>query len=129
MLRTVFRSAALLAVVALALSASHVVVNASAAQDRKVIRAGGSVVPRKVHDVPPVYPEEAKAAGVSGVVILDAHIDIEGNVVDTAVLKSIPLLDQAAQEAVLQWKYAPTLLNGEPVDVIITVTINFALGQ
>jgi protein TonB len=98
------------------------------AQDRKVIRAGGSVVPRKIHDVPAVYPEEAKA-GVAGIVILDAHIDIEGNVVDTAVLKSIPLLDQAAQEAVLQWKYAPMLLNGEPVDVILTVSINFALNQ
>jgi len=124
MSHTWIRAAAIVGLVGLLLSGASASAYA-APQDRKVIRAGGSIVPRKTHDVPPVYPEEAKVAGVGGVVILEIRIDGDGSVVDAAVLKSIPMLDQAAQEAVLQWKYEPMLLNGEPVDVIMTVTINF----
>lgn len=75
--------------------------------------------------VEPVYPEIAKRAGVSGAVILEAVIDPNGNVTDVNVLRSIPLLDEAAMDAVRQWKYEPTLLNGIPVPIVMTVTVNF----
>jgi len=60
-------------------------------------------------------------------VILQARIGPDGHVTNARVLRSIPLLDQAAMDAVLQWEYQPTLLNGRPVPVLITVTINFTL--
>ena len=75
--------------------------------------------------VEPVYPEIAKRAGVSGVVVLEAVIDADGNVTDVNVVRSIPLLDEAAMDAVRQWKYQPTLLNGVPVPIVMTVTVNF----
>ena len=66
-------------------------------------------------------------AHAQGVVIMEATIDVCGSVTDVRVLRSNPLLDEAAVDAVRQWKYTPTLLNGEPVPVIITVTVNFTL--
>ena len=89
-------------------------------------RTGGRVreAARTVY-VEPVYPEIARRAGVSGVVILEAVIDPHGNVTDVNVLRSIPLLDEAAMDAVRQWKYEPTLLNGVPVPIVMTVTVNF----
>jgi protein TonB len=69
----------------------------------------------------------APAAGVLGVVIIDATIGQDGKVKDARVLRSIPLLDQAALDAVRQWEFTPTLLNGVPVPVIMTVTVNFTL--
>ena len=65
---------------------------------------------------------------MSGVVILEAVIGVDGRVADAKVLRSIPLLDQAAVDAVRQWVYTPTLLNGVPVPVIMTVTVNFTLA-
>jgi len=59
------------------------------------------------------------------VVIVEATIGPDGKVIDAKVLRSIPLLDQAALDAVQQWEYTPVLLNGVPVPVVITVTINF----
>jgi len=64
---------------------------------------------------------------VSGVVIIEATIGANGRVTDAKVLRSIPLLDQAALDAVKQWVFTPTLLNGVPVPVIMTVTVNFTL--
>ena len=61
-------------------------------------------------------------------VILEAIIDPGGNVTNVRVLRSIPLLDNSAIEAVRQWKYEPTLLNGVPVPIVMTVTVNFALS-
>ena len=75
--------------------------------------------------VDPIYPEAARSARVSGVVILEASIDVQGRVSDVRVLRSIPLLDRAALDAVRQWEYAPALLNGAPVPVIMTVTMQF----
>ena len=69
--------------------------------------------------------EEARAAGVQGVIILELRIATDGSVADAQVLRSIPMLDQAALGAVRQWRYTPTLLNGEPVELIATITINF----
>jgi len=84
--------------------------------------------PRKIHDVMPAYPVLARTVGASGVVIIEATIDARGDVVAAKVLRSVPTLDQAAVDAVRQWKYTPARLNGEPVAVLITVTVNFMLG-
>jgi len=83
--------------------------------------------PAKVFDVRPVYPEDARAAGIEGVVILDIVIGEDGAVLDSQVLRSILALDRAAVNAVQQWRFAPTVLNGEPVEVEMTVTVNFTL--
>ena len=92
------------------------------------MRVGGNISPpTKIRDVPPVYPPLAWAARVQGVVILEAVIGPSGRVTDVKVLRSVPLLDDAAITAVRQWEYTPTLVNGVPVPVIMTVTINFAL--
>jgi protein TonB len=64
---------------------------------------------------------------VEGVVIIEATISPDGRVQDARVLRSIPLLDAAALDAVRQWEYSPTLLNGTPVPVVITVTVVFRL--
>jgi protein TonB len=92
------------------------------------VRVGGNIqAPRKVKDVPPAYPPIAQSARVQGVVILEATIGPDGHVQDVRVLRSIPLLDAAAVDAVREWQYTPTLLNGVPVPVIMTVTVNFTL--
>lgn len=75
----------------------------------------------------PAYPAIARAARVEGVVILEAVIGEDGSVSDVRVLRSIPLLDAAAMEAVRQWRFTPTLLNGEPVPVVMTITVAFKL--
>ena len=74
-----------------------------------------------------MYPSEAALAGVQGIVILQATIGATGLIADVEVLRSIPLLDEAAVTAVRQWVYTPTLLNGVPVPVVLTVTVSFAL--
>jgi protein TonB len=74
-----------------------------------------------------VYPRIAQAARVQGVVIIEATIGPTGSVQDARILRSIPLLDAAALEAVRQWEYTPTLLNGMPVPVLMTITVNFTL--
>jgi TonB family protein len=90
------------------------------------VRIGGQIKPpTKFKDVPPVYPAIAKSAGVSGAVTIEATIGPDGKVTDAKIVRSIPLLDQAALDAVRQWEYTPTLLNGVPVPVLVTVTINF----
>jgi len=91
------------------------------------VRPGGRLMPpKKIKDVPPVYPALAKSAGVSGTVTIEATIGPDGKVADATVVQSIPLLDQAALDAVRQWEYLPSMLNGVPVPVLVTVTINFA---
>jgi TonB family protein len=77
--------------------------------------------------VRPKYPEAALAAGVQGVVILEVTIGPDGAVQETRILRSIPLLDDAAVSAVREWQFAPTLLNGAPIPIIMTVTVNFTL--
>jgi len=87
----------------------------------------GMQPPRKLVDVRPVYPAIAQSARVEGVVILEAILDARGHVVSVHVLRSIPLLDQAAISAVSQWTFTPTLLNGVPVPIVMTVTVQFTL--
>ncbi len=92
------------------------------------VRPGGVIrEPRKIFDVAPVYPALARSGGVEGVVILEAVINVRGEVERLRVLRSVPLLDASAIAAVQRWRYTPTLLNGSPVPVLITVTVRFAL--
>ena len=93
------------------------------------VRVGGNIKePKKIKHVNPEYPDIAKQARVQGIVILECVISPQGKVSNVTVLRGIPLLDQAAQDAVRQWVYSPTLLNGVPVPVIMTVTVNFKLN-
>jgi TonB family protein len=93
------------------------------------VRVGGNIkTPTKVRDVRPVYPAEAQAARIQGVVIIEATIDVDGRVHDARVLRSVPGLDDAALDAVRQWEFASTEVDGVRVPVIMTVTVNFTLG-
>jgi periplasmic protein TonB len=85
--------------------------------------------PRKIADARPVYPDLARQARVEGTVILEAILDRTGRIDRVRVLRSVPLLDAAALEAVRQWRYTPTVLNGQPVQVLMTITINFQLQR
>jgi periplasmic protein TonB len=92
------------------------------------VRVGSGIhAPRKIVDVKPLYPQLAQTARVEGVVILEAILDARGHVASVHVLRSVPLLDQAAVAAVEQWTYTPTLLNGVAVPVVMTVTVQFTL--
>jgi len=95
------------------------------------LRVGGDVkAPVVIHRVNPMYPDEARRSHISGIVILEVLIDKTGRVKDAVVLKPLPLgLDQAAIDAVRQWTFRPGTLNGEPVDVIFNLTINFRLDE
>lgn len=92
------------------------------------IRVAGNInQPTKIVHASPVYPPIAQAAKVQGVVILEVRIEPDGTVGDARVLRSIPLLDQAALDAVQQWRYTPPLINGAPAALLVTTTVNFTL--
>ena len=91
------------------------------------VRIGGDIRrPEIVHRVDPVYPQVAKDANVSGMVIVEIVIDETGAVSNAQIIRSVPMLDAAALDAVRQWRYTPTLLNGQTVSVITSVNITFA---
>jgi periplasmic protein TonB len=99
-------------------------------QRRLPVKPGGEIrEPQKIRHVPPIYPQIAVSAGVQGIVILEATISEAGTIENLRVLKSHPLLERAAIEAVKQWRYTPTRLNGVPVPIIMTVTVNFMLQR
>jgi protein TonB len=85
--------------------------------------------PTKIHDASPTYPAIAVVARKEGTVILEAMISVDGRVEQLRVLRSEPLLDQAAIDAVTQWEYLPTMHNGVPVPVVMTVTVTFRLNR
>jgi TonB family protein len=92
------------------------------------LRVGGNIrTPIKVTDARPVYPPIAQSARIQGTVMLEALIDDQGNLVNARVVRSIPLLDAAALDAVGKWKYTPADLDGRLVAVVMTVTVNFVL--
>ena len=82
-----------------------------------------------VRKIPPEYPQDAKDQRVQGTALLGVSIDKEGNVYKLELISGHPLLAPAAMEAVRQWKYKPYLLNGEPIEVETTVTVNFSLEK
>lgn len=99
--------------------------------DQGPMRVGGDIQePERIHYVQPEYPELARRARMEGFVILNAVIDKQGNVKDAEVLRGLGLgLNEAAMDAVQQWKYTPTYYNGRPVEVILTVNVTFTLIQ
>ena len=89
---------------------------------------GGKIKePAKLRHVAPIYPTIAQQARIEGIVIIEAIIGVDGRVKEARVLRSKPLLEQAALDAVMQWLFTPTLLNGVPVPVKMTVTVSFQL--
>jgi len=95
-----------------------------------VLSGGGKTMPPKlVKDVEPVYPAEARKAGIEGVVIMEATTDLYGRIANVKVLRSIPALDQAAMDALKQWVYEPMVVDGKPRAVTFTVTVKFTLDE
>ena len=95
------------------------------------IRVGGNVQATKlVHMVKPVYPPDVQAAGIEGTVLLRAVVSTEGTLLGLSVINTVDAaLAKAAMDAVSQWRYTPTLLNGQPVEVATTISVNFRLEQ
>jgi TonB family protein len=93
------------------------------------IRVGGNVIAAKlVSKIDPIYPEYAEQKGIQGAVLLQAIISKEGSVMSLSVVNTAdPDLARAAMTAVGQWHYQPTLLNGQPVEVVTTITVDFKL--
>ncbi|MGH9773517.1 MAG: TonB family protein [Candidatus Acidiferrales bacterium] len=92
------------------------------------IRVGGKVAAANlVHQVMPVYPQIAKLAHIEGTVVLHAIIDEQGDVEELQFVSGPPMLMQAAMDAVRQWKYRPTLIDGQPVKVDTTISVVFTL--
>ena len=101
-------------------------------QGAKPIRVGGNIrVPRKEVHVRPTYPVSMREAGREGVVPLEALIGVDGTVTSVRVLSAQvhPDFAIAAVDAVRQWIFTPTLLNGKPVEVVMTVSVSFNLGE
>ncbi len=96
----------------------------------KLVRIGGNIqAPQLVKRVEPTYPELALVAKVTGLVILEASVSADGIVTDVRVLRSVKFLDQAAVDAVKQWRYAPLVLNGTATPFVLSVTLNFSVKQ
>ena len=94
------------------------------------VRPGGDIkAPVRTVYVAPVYPEIARSARVSGIVVLECTIGPSGHVSDVRVLTGHPLLNPAAVEAVRQWRYTATRLNNVPVAVLMTVTVRFTVNK
>jgi protein TonB len=92
------------------------------------VRVGGNVRPPQITKlVKPQYPPAAIHAHVDGVVLLEATVTATGDVIDVKVISGPPMLIPAAIKAVQEWKYEPTFINGRPVPVILTATVNFSL--
>ena len=95
---------------------------------RDPVRPGGDIrPPTKIKHVAPLYPSIAQSNRVQGTVILEAVINEQGEVSQVRVLRSVMLLDEAAMNAVRQWRFTPTLLNGQAVPIVMTVTVSFQL--
>lgn len=97
--------------------------------EKGAVKAVGDIKPPKlIKKVDPVYPDEARKQGISGVVFLSVRSDEEGNIVGVKIVKSPhELLSKASVEAVKQWKYEPMLIKGKPMPIIFTVTMTFKL--
>ena len=98
---------------------------------RAPVRIGGQITaPALLHRVEPTYPEMAQFAQLSGMVILEAVVGTDGCVESVRILRSRHLLlDKASEEALLQWRYSPLVLNGIPTSFVLTVTFNFSVKK
>jgi TonB family protein len=90
-----------------------------------IYRVGGGVPPPQRMDIPR-YPPDAKAAGVGGVVLAEVVVNEQGVVADAKIVRSVPMLDDAALETVKQWRFRPSVVNGQPVPTRMVVTLTFA---
>jgi protein TonB len=98
------------------------------APPQKPLRVGGDILPpKKVRDVPPRYPVVAQQARIEGMVIIEAVIGVDGHVQSARSVRPAPFLEEAALDAVRQWVFTPTRLNGIAVPVVMTVTVSFQL--
>jgi protein TonB len=94
------------------------------------VRIGGQIkAPALLHRVEPVYPDVAVLAKLTGVVVLEATVGVDGKVMAVRVLQSRGPLDRAAIDSVKQWQYSPLVLNGTPTSFVLTVTLNFSLAR
>ncbi len=100
-----------------------------AAAPTKVNISQGVAVGMIQSNSPPIYPPEAKVAGITGTVVLRAVIGVKGRVTDLEVVSGPPALQQAAMDAVRSWQYRPYLLNGEPVEVNTQINVVFTLSK
>jgi TonB family protein len=100
---------------------------AEAAAGRQIALSGPQQMGRLISRVDPVYPAQAQAARISDTVRFNAIIDTDGRIRNLALVSGHPLMVPEAQTAVRQWVYEPTLLNGEPVEVVTTIDVNFSL--
>jgi protein TonB len=106
------------------------VVVATPKPSNKPVQVGGDVQAAKlIRKIVPVYPRTAIIARISGTVRLQGIIGTDGSIQQLQVLSGPPLLINAALDAVRQWRYQPTLLNGEPVEVISPIDVIFTLSQ
>ena len=97
---------------------------------RPPVRIGGDIAQANLIFSPkPAYPDSTRASGIEGVVLLQAIIGVDGSIANPRVISGHPDLGKAAVEAVKQWRYTPTMLNGMPIEAITTITINFALSD
>jgi protein TonB len=94
-----------------------------------VVRISAYAAPRLVRKVTPIYPDLAQKARLSGIVVVEAEVDVQGRVTKARVVRGHPLLAPAAVEAVEQWRYQPLLLGGEPTAFVVTVSITFSLSR
>lgn len=93
-----------------------------------IIRVGGRIkAPKLVHKEAPVYPKVASDARITGVVVIEARVDARGHVRDVRLVSGIPILSESALAAVQKWRYQPLLLNGQPTEFLVTVTVSFAI--
>jgi TonB family protein len=98
------------------------------ADKKPPVPAVGNIKPPKlIKQVEPIYPREARKAGIAGVIIIEVTTDVYGRVIDTKILRGIPVLDQAARDAVKQWIYEPMIIDEKPRGVIFIVTLTFRL--
>lgn len=96
----------------------------------QVVRVGGNIKePKVVHRVEPEYPTLAIQARLSALIILEARVDTKGRVVSVNVLRGHPVFDETAIAALKEWRYQPLLLNGQPTEFVLSVTMNFSILQ
>jgi len=137
MMRSLFAIVCLLALCSITAAAQDQPISQSAPaatpapQDKpKTIRVGGNVMQASLKkQVQPVYPADAKAAGIAGTVVLHAVIGTDGKIEDLKVVSGPPMLIKSARDAVQQWEYKPTTLSGQPMRVDTTITVVFTLGS